>query len=226
MICPQCQKQNREQAHYCKWCGSALSNDNTGPLADLVGMDKVKKQLMTLVARYEEHQRRMKTTGVSQPFTANIIISGEMGTGKTMLVEVIEKLFSQKGMTKHPATYILNSEEFDAFRNAKDFDANLAKAKGGILCIDAVHKLLPNGQDTNTTTLDRIFSGVQTWKGDPFVILCGWSVVLDSYLKNNPNIRDRFDMVINLPGYTYEELTEICSRRLMLTYGLGLSEDA
>ena len=67
MICPQCQKQNREQAHYCKWCGSALSNDNTGPLADLVGMDKVKKQLMTLVARYEEHQRRMKTTGVSQP---------------------------------------------------------------------------------------------------------------------------------------------------------------
>ena len=53
MICPQCQKQNREQAHYCKWCGSALSNDNTGPLADLVGMDKVKKQLMTLVARYE-----------------------------------------------------------------------------------------------------------------------------------------------------------------------------
>lgn len=226
MICPQCQKQNREQAHYCKWCGSALSNDNTGPLADLVGMDKVKKQLMTLVARYEEHQRRMKTAGVSQPFTANIIISGEMGTGKTMLVEVIEKLFSQKGMTKHPATYILNSEEFDAFRNAKDFDANLAKAKGGILCIDAVHKLLPNGQDTNTTTLDRIFSGVQTWKGDPFVILCGWSVVLDSYLKNNPNIRDRFDMVINLPGYTYEELTEICSRRLMLTYGLGLSEDA
>lgn len=226
MICPQCQKQNREQAHYCKWCGSALSNDNTGPLADLVGMDNVKKQLMTLVARYEEHQRRMKTTGVSQPFTANIIISGEMGTGKTMLVEVIEKLFSQKGMTKHPATYILNSEEFDAFRNAKDFDANLAKAKGGILCIDAVHKLLPDGQDTNTTSLDRIFSGVQTWKGDPFVILCGWSVVLDGYLKNNPNIRDRFDLVINLPGYTYEELTEICSRRLLLTHGLGLSEDA
>lgn len=226
MNCPQCQKPNREQAHYCKWCGTAISSNNTGPLAELVGLEKIKEQLMILVARYEEYQRRMKTTGVSQPFSANIIISGEMGTGKTMLVEAVGKLFQQKGITKHPATYILNSDEFDSFRTPKDFDANLAKAKGGILYIDAVHKLLPNGQDTNTTTLDRIFSGVQTWKGDPIVILSGWSVVLDSFLENNPNIRDRFDLVFKLPGYTYEELAEICSRRLLLGYGLGLDDEA
>lgn len=226
MNCPKCNKPNRAEAHYCKWCGTALANDNAGPLAAIVGMDSVKKQIATLMARYDEHQRRMATTGVSQPFSANIIISGEMGTGKTILVEAIQKLFETKGITKHPPVYISNSEEFDAFRNAKDFDANLAKAKGGILCIDAVHKLLPNGKDTNTTSLDRIFSGVQTWKGDPIVILCGWSVVLDGYLKNNPNIRDRFDLVLHLNGYTYEELVEICSRRLMLGYGLALSDDA
>ena len=172
MNCPKCNKPNRAEAHYCKWCGTSLANDNVGPLAAIVGMDDIKKKLASLVARYDEHQRRMATTGVSQPFTANIIISGEMGTGKTMLVDAIQQMFQQKGIVKHPPMYIYNSEEFDVFRNAKDFDANLAKAKGGILCIDSVHKLLPDGKDTNTTSLDRIFSGVQTWKGDPIVILC------------------------------------------------------
>lgn len=226
MNCPKCNKPNRAEAHYCKWCGTSLANDNVGPLAAIVGMDDIKKKLAGLVARYDEHQRRMATTGVSQPFTANIIISGEMGTGKTMLVDAIQQMFQQKGIVKHPPMYIYNSEEFDVFRNAKDFDANLAKAKGGILCIDSVHKLLPDGKDTNTTSLDRIFSGVQTWKGDPIVILCGLSVVLDGFLENNPNIRDRFDLTLHLKGYTYEELVEICSRKLMLTYGLGLSNEA
>ena len=226
MNCPKCNKPNRTEAHYCKWCGTALANDTAGPLSAIVGMDGVKKSLSSLVARYEEHQRRLAKTGVSQPFTANIIISGEMGTGKTMLIEAIQQIFQQKGIVKHPPVYIYNGEEFDVFRNPKDFDANLAKAKGGILCIDNVHKLLPDGKDTNTTSLDRIFSGVQTWKGDPIVILCGLSVVLDGFLKNNPNIRDRFDLTLHLEGYTFEELVEICSRKLMLTYGLGLSEEA
>ena len=226
MNCPKCNKPNRSEAHYCKWCGTALANDNVGPLAAIVGMDDIKKKLADLVARFDEHQRRMATTGVSQPFTANIIISGEMGTGKTMLVDAIQQIFQQKGIVKHPPVYIYNSEEFDIFRNAKDFDANLAKAKGGILSIDNVHKLLPDGQDINTTSLDRIFSGVQTWKGDPIVILSGLSIVLDGFLKNNPNIRDRFDLTLHLKGYTYEELVEICSRKLMLTYGLGLSDEA
>ncbi|MGM9708178.1 MAG: AAA family ATPase [Prevotella sp.] len=203
-----------------------MADNNVGPLASIVGMEDIKKQLQALVSRFDEHKRRMATSGVSQPFSANIIISGEMGTGKSMLVDAIQQLFQQKGITKHAPTYILNSEEFDVFRTPKDFDANLAKAKGGILCIDAVHKLLPNGQDTQTTPLDRIFSGVQTWKGDPVVILCGWSVVLDGYLKNNPNLRDRFDLVFHLQGYTYEQLVEICIRRLQLQHGLGLTEEA
>ena len=49
MNCPKCNKPNRENAVFCKWCGTNVVTKATEPLRELVGMEIVKNQLQDLV---------------------------------------------------------------------------------------------------------------------------------------------------------------------------------
>ena len=89
MVCDHCQKENRSNAKYCKWCGKPLVNLNV--LDRMIGLDDVKQQLKSIVDTYTFLFSRKDIMKVR--LSVNTIIIGETGTGKTALAEVIRDYF-------------------------------------------------------------------------------------------------------------------------------------
>ena len=215
MICNYCQKENRAQAVYCKWCGKKLENKQN-PLDAIIGRDEVKRQLKSIADTFSFLQARKATDNIR--LSANSIILGETGTGKSMLVKAIGDFFFQNDIIKKNVVTVVDAVDYDRF--VKDWDNNVQKAKGGILVIDNAQKLLPDKYSTSVNPLDKIFVEMQNWKEDPIVIISGLPGGLGEFFEKNPSVRNRFKYLFRLPAYGFEEMTQICRNMLAKNFGL------
>lgn len=218
MICQKCNIANRDSAIYCKWCGTNIVSKTTSVLDELVGMSNVKEQLTDLVNTHESLALRTLQSGISHRLGMNMIIVGNTGTGKTKLVNVIQKLLYANDVIEKPAIRIIDAVDYDEF--AKDWEKNTSKLKGGILCIENVQKLLPAEISNEINVLDKLFSCMDKWNNDPIIILSGLSAGFKEFIAANPDVRNRFEYIFNLKDYAVNELTEICIRSLKEQYGI------
>ena len=98
MICKNCQKENRQIAKFCRWCGKPLVSQNV--LDRMIGLDEVKQQLKMVVDTYTYLHSRKDVMNVR--LSVNTIIIGETGTGKTALAEVLRDYFYQYKIIDKP----------------------------------------------------------------------------------------------------------------------------
>lgn len=217
MICQFCKKENRAQAVYCKWCGKKLESKKN-PLDAIIGRDDVKRQLQGIADTFAFLQARKETENIR--LSANSIIIGETGTGKSLLLQAMGDFFFQHDIIKKNLVTVVDAVDFERF--VKDWDDNIKKAKGGILVFDNAQKLLPDKYSTSVNPLDKVFVEMQNWKEDPIVVICGLPGGLEEFFEKNPSVRNRFKYMFRLPAYGFEEMTQIC--RSMLAQNFGLEE--
>lgn len=221
MNCQFCHKENRSQAIYCKWCGKKLENKKN-PLDDIIGRDDVKRQLQGIANTFTFLQARKETGNIR--LSANSIIIGETGTGKSMLVKAMGEFFFQHDIIKKNEVTVVDAVDFDRF--VKDWDANIKKAKGGILVFDNAQKLLPDKYANSVNPLDKVFVEMQNWKEDPIVVISGLPGGLEEFFEKNPSVRNRFKYLFRLPSYGFEEMNQICRDMLAHNFGLELFESS
>ncbi len=229
MNCPKCNKPNRDKAIYCKHCGENVITKSNAPLKELVGMEQVKNQLQDLVSTCESIQERAKATGVKKRLGMDMVITGNTGTGKTKLVEVLQHLLYSTDIIKKSQAMIVDAVDYEDFSKKDDkadkWDENIKKAKGGILVIENAQKLLPQKASDDINKLDKLFKCMNDeWNNDPIVILSGLSG-LKAFMNTNPDIANRFEYHFDLKDFSAEELLEICSKNLA-NDALTLDEDA
>lgn len=227
MNCPKCNKNNRSEAVYCKWCGNSMISKSNTSLQELVGMEEVKEQLQELVKTCEKLSLRAKNTGVKMRIGMNMVITGNTGTGKTKLVEVLQKLLYANGIIKKPVVKIVDAVDYEAFSaDEETWEENIADAKGGILLIENAQKLVPTDLADDIFALDKLFKCMNDeWNNDPIVILSGL-FGLKLFMASNPDISNRFEYHFDLKDLSVEGLTEVCSRKLQRDYQLNLNEEA
>ncbi|MCL1822232.1 MAG: AAA family ATPase, partial [Prolixibacteraceae bacterium] len=199
---------------------------SNAPLKELIGMEQVKNQLQDLVNTCEMLSLRSKKTGVKIRLGMDMVISGNTGTGKTKLVEVLQHLLYSSGITKKPKAVIVDAVDYDNFSKEDKWDENIAKAKGGLLVIENAQKLVPQKASDDIDKLDKLFKCMNDeWNNDPIVILSGLSG-LKAFMIANPDIASRFQYHFDLKDFSVEELTEICASELQKKYSLSLNDDA
>lgn len=231
MNCPSCNKPNRSNATYCKWCGELVATQANEPLQELVGMEDVKNQLQDLVITCENIALRARKTGVRIRLGMDMVITGNTGTGKTKLVKVIQNLLYSKEVIKNKNAVIVDAVDYEDFarktEKVDNWQENINKAKGGILIIENAHKLVPQSAANEINKLDKLFKCMNDqWDNDPIVLLSGLSG-FKAFMLSNPDIANRFEYHFDLKEFSVEELTEICKRKLFNDYdGLSLDEDA
>ena len=215
MICEHCQKENRQTAKFCKWCGKPLVTLNV--LDRMIGLDEVKHQLKTVVDTYTYLHSRKDVINVR--LSVNTIIIGETGTGKTALAEVLRDYFYQYKIIDKPKLTMVDAVDYQRF--VEKWDENVKNAKGGILFFDNVQKLLPDRYSNQVNPLDKLFVEMDKWDENPIVIMAGLPKGLDDFLSANPAAQNRFKYTFRLPTPDYQQLCDICKLELRSKYGLS-----
>ena len=215
MICEHCQKENRQIAKFCRWCGQPLVSRNV--LDRMIGLDEVKQQLKTVVDTYTYLHSRKDVINVR--LSVNTIIIGETGTGKTALAEVIRDYFYQHRIIDKPKLTMVDAVDYQRF--VDKWDENVKNARDGILFFDNVQKLLPDRYSNQVNPLDKLFVEMDKWDENPIVIMAGLPKGLDDFLSANPAAQNRFKYTFRLPTPDYQELCDICKLELRTKYGIA-----
>jgi SpoVK/Ycf46/Vps4 family AAA+-type ATPase len=215
MICKNCQKENRQIAKFCRWCGKPLVSQNV--LDRMIGLDEVKQQLKMVVDTYTYLHSRKDVMNVR--LSVNTIIIGETGTGKTALAEVLRDYFYQYRIIDKPKLTIVDAVDYQRF--VDKWDENVKNARDGILFFDNVQKLLPDRYSNQVNPLDKLFVEMDKWNENPIVVIAGLPKGLDDFLTANPAAQNRFKYTFRLPTPTYQDLCEICKLELRTKYGIS-----
>ena len=220
--CTKCIASNRDAAKYCKYCGAKISA-SAFKLQDLVGIDEVKKEIQRII-NIVKSMDKDRERGRSIPrLNLHTILIGNTGTGKSKIGEILCGIFHRYGITIKEDAVIVDAVGYSKF--AKDIEKNFKKAKGGILFIDNVHKLVPAGFSSELDQIDKLITEMSKHKYDPIVVLAGLPKGLKEYIDENPNIKGRFKHIFELPDFDMDQLYQIASNELK-KQGFNLSEDA
>lgn len=217
--CENCGTANRDIAKFCKKCGTRLLSNSAADLEQLIGLADIKNEIQSLI----NITKALKNRGTGYKINMHSIIIGAAGTGKSTIANVLQDLFFKNGIITKPKADIIDAVDYSEY--TKDFQNNVQKAKGGILFIDNVQKLVPSGFAGDLHQLDKLFSEMDKFGFDPIVILAGLPEGFEEFIEKNPSIKNRFEYKFKLPEYTAIELYQICLQRLS-KYNLKLSEEA
>ncbi|OQY40668.1 MAG: hypothetical protein B6229_01085, partial [Spirochaetaceae bacterium 4572_7] len=216
VLCSKCSKENRDIASFCKYCGSEIihediheEKENQLSLDQIVGLDEIKKILLSLINKIKLQEDRKSRGLPFIPITVHSVFKGNTGTGKTMLGKFLSKSFYEIGLITKDS--IVNVTADDISNNMDSLDKYLKgmiiKASDGILFIDEIHE--------NIDIISQISSLIENITHNTVIIVAGLKDSVDEYFKEHPDDMQRFNYIFNFPDLGVPELSKLSVNRLL-----------
>ena len=182
-------------------------------LNQLVGLEKIKKYVLSLEDFYEAQKIREKQGLKTSEVSKHMIFTGNPGTGKTTIARVIAKYLKAIGV-------LSNGQLIEVSRNdlvgkymghtAPQTMQVIQSAMGGILFIDEAYSLYRGTNDSfGLEAIDTLVKAMEDNRDDLIVILAGYTKEMKDFLESNSGLASRFPNQIEFPDYTAEELYAI-----------------
>jgi len=208
--CPHCQTANRENARYCKQCGAEFAAITAEPMSGLIGLQEIRCS----VARLSSAMETYRQYGLIYSDRLHTVLIGSAGTGKTRLVHELAALYHRFGIAESSTPIVYDAVHYADF--SRNFQENFKKAKGHVLCIENVQKLIPAGYSENVEPIDRLLTEMSKPANrlDPIIVLSGQPQRLREFLSANDTVSGRFPHKFQLPDFTSSELTELTEAEL------------
>jgi SpoVK/Ycf46/Vps4 family AAA+-type ATPase len=211
LTCAGCATANRDGAHYCKHCGTIFPGpSNDALLGSLVGLDEIRAALREFQSTVEGMRRNKRQ--VLLPF--NTLVLGNSGTAKSLIGSVVTTMLFNLGVIKKAIPVMLDALVPDAL-TPKDIESSFDGAKGGVLFVDNVHKLVsPDGSPN--ALFNRLIKLISSSPVDPIVFLAGLPFGLQQFLgkQENQGLTSRFQNIFRIEDYPPAQLTEIACHQL------------
>lgn len=234
MKCTECGKENREIARYCRYCGEEFKieqgnagcpdvfDDEDDELSILVGLEQQKKLLREHVATLKEivDQRGISALG---SINSNILITGNSGSGKTVLTGQIMELMVASGL--------FDDEDWEPYDSLSIDNLDLDKEPLKAIDLEDAHKFLPERKDADLTGTPleylTVRSRLQLAVGkNPLILIVNGNQELREYIEKRPELNSLFALKISLPDYTPTEVAAICGQILKEKYSLSITREA
>ncbi|MBR6457140.1 MAG: AAA family ATPase [Bacteroidales bacterium] len=217
MICTHCGKENRPEAKFCRFCGTALAGESTQK--GLIGKDSIVDEL----DRLDEKLRVAKiVTAGGARMGMDCLVLGDSGSGKHFIAHLVADKIRESGVVKQAAKEV---DAADWAEFAGDFDKNIAALKDGILLITNAQKLLPTSKASEVNQLDKLFHRMRNVEGAPIVILCGDHNDLANFLENNKDVHRLFEFDFRLGAFGLKDLTDLTLDLLKNKYKIDFSDN-
>lgn len=179
-------------------------------LDGMIGMPEVKEKLRAIYSQLQNNKLRAELGCNSESFVGHFILTGNPGTGKTTVSEILAEIFHIIGLLPTDKIVKLNALELSAgyVGQTKDVVNQFCdKAKGGVLFIDEAYAIATGGFSDEAVT--ALLTRIESPDIDFVVIAAGYKDKMEDFLNVNPGFPSRFKNKINIDDYNAEDLFKI-----------------
>ncbi|MEU8503978.1 AAA family ATPase [Streptomyces brevispora] len=185
-------------------------------LDDMIGLEPVKRQVLTLIAqlRMAALREEQGLPGGAKP--RHFVFVGPPGTGKTTVARIIGKVFAGLGLLR--SGHVVEAQRVDlvgqflgstAIKTSQVIDSAL----NGVLFIDEAYALCNsgyhNGDAFGDEALQVLLKRAEDDRDRLVVVLAGYRDEMAGLLAANPGLVSRFNTRVDFPSYSAQELVLI-----------------
>ncbi|MEY4158787.1 MAG: hypothetical protein RL743_1282 [Actinomycetota bacterium] len=182
-------------------------------LDTLVGLAPVKHVTRGLVARQRLEALR-KGAGMKAVLPSpHLVFTGNPGTGKTTVARLIGQLYKSLGLL--PRGHLIEANRSTLVggyigQTALKTRQVCEQAKGGVLFIDEAYSLAgDHANDYGHEAIQELLTFMENNRGKIAIVVAGYPEEMAKFMNMNPGLKSRFDVTIDFPDYSCDELVEI-----------------
>lgn len=198
----------------------------------LIGLTEIKKNIRDHIAYLNFIKlRQEKGFEESGKISLHSVFTGNPGTGKTTVVNMLGKIYKKMGMLSKGHVSEVDRADLvgeyigqTAPKTRKAIDA----ARGGILFIDEAYSLARQGDDSKDfgkEVIEILLKEMSDGPGDIAIMVAGYPKEMDVFIESNPGLKSRFTHFYHFDDYLPDELYEIASKAAEKK-GVELTPDA
>ncbi|MDF2436912.1 MAG: ATPase central domain protein [Bacteroidota bacterium] len=185
-------------------------------LDELIGMDAVKKNIRDHI-NYINFIKLRKEKGFTDGGRINLhsVFTGNPGTGKTTVVNMLGKLYKKMGLLSKGHVKEVDRSDLVAQyigQTAPKVKKAIEEAKGGILFIDEAYSLTRAKEDSNDfghEVLEILIKEMSDGTGDIAIMCAGYPKEMQHFVDANPGLKSRFNHYFHFDDYMPEEMFAI-----------------
>lgn len=178
-------------------------------LDNLVGLENVKTEIKNFI-RLLKFNKKTKDIIKSIPINLNMKFTGNAGTGKTTVANIISKIFYNLEYIKSDRVISCTAADLIAGyvgQTAIKTKELINKYKGGVIFIDEAYVLSAPGQEFGPEAIVEIIKELE--QNRTVFIFAGYTKEMKDFIDSNSGIKSRIGINIEFDDYTEEELCQM-----------------
>jgi SpoVK/Ycf46/Vps4 family AAA+-type ATPase len=185
-------------------------------LDSLTGLTEIKKNIRDHINYLNFIKlRQEKGFEESGKLSLHSVFTGNPGTGKTTVVNMLGKIYKKMGMLSKG--HVVEVDRADLVgeyigQTAPKTRKAIDSARGGILFVDEAYALARQGDDAKDfgkEVIEILLKEMSDGPGDIAVMVAGYPKEMDTFIDSNPGLKSRFTHYYHFDDYLPEELLEI-----------------
>ncbi|KAI2626215.1 P-loop containing nucleoside triphosphate hydrolase protein [Xylaria nigripes] len=194
------------------------SNEALDSLMDMIGLESVKQEFLTIKARVDTTVRQ----GVDlkgDRFGTSLL--GNPGTGKTTVARLYGKFLSSMGVIPgdHFEETTGSRLAHDGIQGAQALIDSLLQKGGGVFFLDEAYQIVSSSSFGGSQVLDFLLAEIENQTGKIVFVFAGYRKQMETFFAHNPGIPSRIPIRLDFQDYEDDELLQIMQHELNKKFG-------